>query len=100
MEIEELKKLEEDLPRLQESDLVKAARTYKAKTGAGCDGFHLKVLQDMAKETRVSVVEFLEKVKQSGKWPQHACTTNVLLNPEECCERDLDLVGNQHAHEP
>ena len=30
---EELKKLEEDMPRFKESDLAKAAKTHKAKTG-------------------------------------------------------------------
>ena len=38
---EELKKLEEDLQRVKESDLEKAARRRgKAKTGVDCDGFH------------------------------------------------------------
>ena len=49
---EELKKLEEALPRLKECDLEKASRLYKAKTGVGCDGFHPKVSLDLAKETR------------------------------------------------
>ena len=33
---EELNNLEQDLPRLRESDLEKASRSYKAKTGVGC----------------------------------------------------------------
>ena len=37
---EDLKKLEEDLPRLSECDLDKATRLHEAKTGEGCDGFH------------------------------------------------------------
>ena len=41
-ESEELKKLEEDLPRLQEGYLAKAARACKARTGVGCDDFHSK----------------------------------------------------------
>ena len=40
---EELKKLEEDLPRLTECELGKASRMYIAKRGVGCDGFHPKV---------------------------------------------------------
>ena len=61
--------MEEALPRLKESDLEKASRFYKAKTGVGSDGFHPKVPLDATKETRAEVVEFLEKVEQSGKWP-------------------------------
>ena len=33
--------LEEDMPRLKESDLAKSAMTYNANTGVGCDGFQL-----------------------------------------------------------
>ena len=33
---EELNNLEQDLPRLIESDLEKPSRSYKAKTGVGC----------------------------------------------------------------
>ena len=40
---DDLKKLEEDMPRLKESDMAQAAKTCKAKTGVGCDGFHPKV---------------------------------------------------------
>ena len=36
---EELKKLEEDLPGQEESDLANAAKIFKTKTGVGCDGF-------------------------------------------------------------
>ena len=31
---------------------------------------------------RGEVVEFLEKVEQSGKWPQQACTTTFFLIPK------------------
>ena len=37
---EELKKVEETLPRLKECGLENVSRLYKAKTGVGCDGFH------------------------------------------------------------
>ena len=40
---EELKKLEEALPRLKEDELEKVSRWYKAKTGVRCDGCHPKV---------------------------------------------------------
>ena len=52
---------------------------HKAKTGVGCDGFHPRVPLDLTKETRGEIVEFLEKVEQSGKWPQQACTTIFFL---------------------
>ena len=48
----ELMKLEEVLSRLKECDLERTSRMYKARTGVGCDGFHTKVLLDLAKETR------------------------------------------------
>ena len=46
---EELKKLEEALPRLKECGLGKVSRLYKAKTGVGCDAFHSKVPLDLTK---------------------------------------------------
>ena len=83
MENEELKKLEEDLPRLREGDLEKAAKLFQAETGGGCDG----------KETSKEVVEFLDKVEQSGKWPKQACTTMSFLIPKTVTsERSIVLV--------
>ena len=64
----------------------------KAITGVGCDGFHPNVPLDLTKETRKEIVEFLEKVEQSGKWQQQACTTMFLLIPEECCESEADCA--------
>ena len=40
---EELKNVEEDMSRLREKELGKAAKSYNAKTGVECDGFHPKV---------------------------------------------------------
>ena len=37
---EELRSAEEALPRLKECHLEEVSRLCKAKTGAGCDGFH------------------------------------------------------------
>ena len=48
---EELNNLEADQPRLLEKELEKAAKSCKAKTGVGCDGFHPKVPLDLTKET-------------------------------------------------
>ena len=50
-ENEELKKAEDDLPRLPECYLAKA-KTWKARTGVDCDGVHPKVPSDLAKETK------------------------------------------------
>ena len=47
------------------------------------------------KETRREIVEFLEKVEQSGKWPQQACTTKFFLTPENITsERPIALIAN------
>ena len=40
---EELRCVEEALPRLLECHLEEVSRLCKAKTGVGCDGFHSKV---------------------------------------------------------
>ena len=78
---------------MKESDLENASRMFKAKTVVGCDGFHPKVLLDFTKETRGGIVEFLEKVGQSGKWPQQACTTMFFLIPKNVAsERPIALV--------
>ena len=56
---EELQKEQGAQPRVNESDLEKASRLQKPKTGVGCDGFHSKVHLDLTRETRGEVVEFL-----------------------------------------
>ena len=79
-----LKKLEEVLPRLRERDLEKVSRLYKDQTGVGCDGFHPTIALGLnKKETRGETVEFLEKMEQSGRWPQQACTTMLFLIPND-----------------
>ena len=90
---EELKKLEEALPRLKEGELEKVSRLCKAKTGVGCDGFHPTVLLDVIKGTRCEMVEFLEKVEQSGKWPQQTCTAmSFLILDKVTSERPIALM--------
>ena len=50
-------------------------------------------LLDMTKETRGEIVEILEKVEQSGKWPQQACTTVFFLIPKNVTsERPIALM--------
>ena len=59
----------------------------------GCDGFHAKVPLDLTKEARGGIVKFFEKVKQSGKWPQQACTTMFFLMPKNgTSERPIALM--------
>ena len=70
---EELKKEEDALPRLTESDLEKASRLHKAKTQSGMRRIPPK--GSLTKETRREVVEFLKKVEQSGKWLQRRCSS-------------------------
>ena len=66
---------------------------YKAKTGVGSDGFHTKVPLDVTTEARGEIVEFLEKVEQSGKWPQQACTTMFVSIPKNVTsERPIALM--------
>ena len=90
---EEWREYEEALPLLKEGALEKASRLYTAKTGVGCDGFHPKVPVDLSKETRGEVVGFLEKVEQSGTWPQQACTTMFFLLPKNVTsERPIALM--------
>ena len=79
---EELRSAEEALPRVKESHLEEVSRFYKAKTGVVCDCFHPEVSVDLTKETTGEIVEFLEKVEQSGKWQQQACTTMFFLIPK------------------
>ena len=59
----------------------------------GCDGFHPKVPLAVKKETRGGIVECLEKVEQSGQWPQQACTTMFFLIPKNITsERPIALM--------
>ena len=66
----------------------------RQNTGVGYDGFHSQVPLDLTKETRGEIVEFLEKVEQSGKWPQQACTTMFFLIPKNVTsERPIALMS-------
>ena len=81
------------MPRLQETDLAKAAGNNEAKTGVRCDGFHHHVPLNFTRETKGEAVEFLEKVAQCGRWPQQACTTMFFLIPKNVPnERPIALV--------
>ena len=90
---EELRSAQGALPRPKECLLEEVSRLYKAKTGVGCDGFHPKVPLVLTKETRGEIVEFLEKVEESGKWRQQACTTMFFLIPQNVTsERQIALM--------
>ena len=52
--------------------------------GVGCDGFHPMVPLDLTKETRGVLVEFSEKVAQSGKMATTSLHDDVLLDTKEC----------------
>ena len=83
---EELRSAEEALPRPKECLLEEVSRLFKAKTGVGCDGFHPEVPLDLTKETRGEIVEFPEKVEESGKVAATSMQDDVLLDSEECHE--------------
>ena len=90
---EELRSAEEALPRPKECLLEEVSRLYKAKTGVDCDGFHPEVPLVLTKETREELMEFPEKVEQSGKWRQQACTTMLFLIPQNVTsERPIALM--------
>ena len=83
----------EEMRNMDLSPHKKASRLYEAKTGVGCNGVHAKVPLDLTKGTRGTFVEFLEKVDQSGKWPQQACTTMFFLIPVNVTsERPIALM--------
>ena len=79
---EELRSAEEALPRVKESTWKKCRDFIKQKTRVVCDCFHPEVSVDLTQETTGEIVEFLEKVEQSGKWQQQACTTMFFLIPK------------------
>ena len=91
---EELKKLEEALPRLKEVWIWKRhLRTVQCKNRSGMRRIPSESSLGLDKETRREIVEFLEKVEQSGKWPQQACTTMFFLIPKNVTsERPIALM--------
>ena len=48
-----------------------------------------RVPLDKTKETRIEVVELLEKVEQSGKWSQQACMTMFFVIPKNVTSERL-----------
>ena len=67
-------------------------------TGVGCGGFHPNITLDLTKETGGIVVEFLDKVEQSGTWPQQACTAIFFLIPKNVASvRPIALVGSRES---
>ena len=79
---DELKKLEDALPRPKVCDLEKAWTLYKAKTGVGCDGFHPKVSLDFDKRNKRRSNGILGKVET--KWQMTATSLHdVVLDTEE-----------------
>ena len=73
--------------------MEKVSRIYKAESGVGCDGFQPKVPLDLTTKTIRKIVEFLEVVEQSGRWPQQACTATLFLIPKNITsERSIALM--------
>ena len=67
-------------------DLEKSARSYKAKTGVGCDGFHVKVPLDLTKRNKRTSVGIIGE--GGAVWEMAAANLHddVLLETEECYE--------------
>ena len=86
--------MEEALPRLNERDLEKGFEMVQGKDRSGMRWLPPeKFPWDLTEETRREVVEFLEKIEQSGKWPQQACTTMFFLIPKNVTsERPIALM--------
>ena len=51
-----------------------------------------KIPLNLTKETRGEVVELWEKMEQSGKWPQQACTPMFFLIPKKCYKLEADCA--------
>ena len=84
---EELKRLEEGIPRLKEGDSEKAGEITRQRRVWDVMEFHQKVPPDLSEETRGKIVE------QCGRWPQQACTTIFFLIPKNVTsERPITLM--------
>ena len=70
---EELEKLEEALPRLEECELEKSVAIAQ---GVGCDGFHPKVSLDLTK---------VQKVKWCSSWKRWNIVENGRNKPVRRC---------------
>ena len=78
---ENLKKLEEALPKARRRDLKKGFKiVHKVQTGVGCDGFHPTAPLELAKETREELVGFLEKGGAEWKMVATSLHDDVLLD--------------------
>ena len=85
------------MPSLRQGEFEKAARSYKAKTGVGCDGFHLKLPLELSKGAAGDMVKFLEKLEHCWRWPQQACTTMFSFIPKNVTsERPVALQPTMH----
>ena len=91
--IEDVKKLEEALPSLKSVIWRMLRDCTRQKQELDVMVSIPKVPLDLTEETRGEIVEFLEKVEQSGKWPQQACTTMFFLIPKNITsERPIALM--------
>ena len=81
----------------REESLQKAARGFKATTGAAREGFHPRVFLDLSNGTREELVIFLDKVELCGKWPQQACTTLFFLMPKNVASERPHCFAAPHS---
>ena len=77
---EELRNLEEGLPRLIEENWKRAARSYQATSGVGCDGFHSKAPPDLSKETMRTC--FLRSLSSVGEMAASSLHEMFFLIPK------------------
>ena len=90
---EGLKKLEEALPSLKECELETCRDCTRRKQEWNATVSTQKSPMDLTKVTRGQIVELLEKVDKSGKWPQQVCTTMFFLIPKNVTsERPIALM--------
>ena len=91
---EEMKKKDEKV-KMEETGgrLEEASRLYEAKTREGCDGCLPQVSLDLRKKQEAKWWNSLDKVEQSGRWPQEACMAMSFLIPKNVTsERPIALI--------
>ena len=93
MENEELKRLEETLPKLKGSLLEEVSKLYRAKTGVGCDGIHPAGSPGLDKRDERRVVEILGEGGAEWQMAATILLTDALLDPKNVTsERPIALT--------
>ena len=91
---EELKECEEALQRLKEGGLEIGIKIVQGKNRSGMRRIPLKSSSGLKQKKREEKLwKILEKLDQSGLWPQEACTTMFFLIPKNVTsERPIALM--------